>query len=195
MVAESNPYAYTDQRPSPIDSFEQSRFWLRLDELSRTAEAKSQREAIDHLKSSVRKVTNLASWISSQVCRFMPQYTLHEERHSLNVLSIMDALVPDGVMAQFGPLDCVLPIMAAFTHDLAQCGVATRTAQPTRMEISPLGVNMIPTERWRQNGKTIRTKTSNRPNQTSTLSPATIRARIDNKCAHPSSRVHGLWIS
>lgn len=48
----------------------------------------------------------------------MPQYTLHEERHFLNVLAIMDALVPDTVIASFGPLDCVLPILAAYTHDL-----------------------------------------------------------------------------
>lgn len=48
----------------------------------------------------------------------MPQYTLHEERHFLNVLAIMDALVPDYSLNHFGPLDCVLPILAAFTHDL-----------------------------------------------------------------------------
>ena len=38
----------------------------------------------------------------------MPQYTLHEERHFLNVLGIMDALVPDEVMNQLTPLECAL---------------------------------------------------------------------------------------
>ena len=48
----------------------------------------------------------------------MPQYTLHEERHFLNVLAIMDALVSDEVVARFRALDCALPILAAYTHDL-----------------------------------------------------------------------------
>jgi len=66
----------------------------------------------------VAKVADRATWISTQVCRFMPQYTLHEGRHFLNVLAIMDALVPDNVIARLSPLECALPIMAAFTHDL-----------------------------------------------------------------------------
>ncbi len=48
----------------------------------------------------------------------MPQYTLHDETHFLNVLTIMDALLPDEVITRLGALDCALPIMAAFVHDL-----------------------------------------------------------------------------
>lgn len=118
MAKRRNQYTFTSNRPTQLDSFDQCRFWLRLNELSTTAKSQSQKQAIDHLKSSVRKVADRANWISTRICRFMPQYTLHEERHFLNVLAIMDALVPDGVIARFGPLDCVFPILAAYTHDL-----------------------------------------------------------------------------
>lgn len=111
-------YAFPNHRPVMIDNFDQSRFWLRLDELSRIEKTGGRKAAIDHLKASIRKVTERAKWISTQVCRFMPQYTMHEERHFLNVLAIMDALVPDDVVARFAPLDCALPILAAYTHDL-----------------------------------------------------------------------------
>jgi hypothetical protein len=97
---------------------DQSRFWRRLDDLSRKEKSEDRKRSIDHLKASIRKVTEEARWVSTQVCRFMPQYTLHEERHFLNVLAIMDALVPDEVMARFGAVDCALPILAAYMHDL-----------------------------------------------------------------------------
>lgn len=112
-------YTFIGQRPAQLDRLDQSRFWLRLDELSRSANSSAaQRKSINHLKSSVEKVADEAKWISSRVCQFMPQYTLHEERHFLNVLAIMDALVPDCVVERFGSMDCVLPMLAAYTHDL-----------------------------------------------------------------------------
>jgi hypothetical protein len=118
MAKRRNQYAFPDQRPARIDSMDQSRFWRRLDELSAAEQSEDRKRVIDHLKASIRKVTERAKWISTQVCRFMPQYTLHEGRHFLNVLAIMDALVPDEVVARFGALDCGLPILAAYTHDL-----------------------------------------------------------------------------
>ncbi|MDH3719294.1 MAG: hypothetical protein OES79_14335 [Planctomycetota bacterium] len=118
MAKRRNRNAFPSQRLAQIDSMDQSRFWQRLDELSGAEQSKDRKTAIDHLKASIRKVTEQAKWISTQVCRFMPQYTLHEERHFLNVLAIMDALVPNEVVARFGVLDCALPILAAYTHDL-----------------------------------------------------------------------------
>ncbi len=118
MAKRRNQYVFPGQRPVQLDRMDQSRFWQRLDELSRMEKSEDRKRAIDHLKASIRKITERAKWISTQVCRFMPQYTLHEERHFLNVLAIMDALVPDDVIAQFEALDCGLPILAAYTHDL-----------------------------------------------------------------------------
>ena len=74
----------------PLRQYDESAFWRRLDELSKSDNV--DRNAVDHLKSSVRKVADRAKWISTQVCRYMPQYTLHEERHFLNVLAIMEVL-------------------------------------------------------------------------------------------------------
>jgi hypothetical protein len=99
-----------------LRAYDQSALWARLDELSRSDEV--DRSAVDHLKSSVRKIAEHASWISTQVCRFMPQFTLHEERHFLNVLSISEALLPEEVINRLTPLECALPILAAYTHDL-----------------------------------------------------------------------------
>ena len=56
--------------------------------------------------------------ISARICRYLPHYTLHDERHVLNVLAIMDALVPDELMERLTPLECGLCILAAYTHDL-----------------------------------------------------------------------------
>lgn len=118
MTNRQYEYVYTGSRPVQIDSMDQSRFWQRLDDLSCMEPTTNRKTAIDHLKASIRKVTVQAKWISDRVCCYMPQYTLHEERHFLNVLAIMDALVPDEVITQFGPLDCGMPILAAYTHDL-----------------------------------------------------------------------------
>lgn len=99
-----------------LRTYDQSALWARLDELSRSDAC--DRAAVDHLKSSVRKIADYSAWISTQVCRYMPQYTLHEERHFLNVLAIMEALLPDDVIGKLTPLECALPILTAYTHDL-----------------------------------------------------------------------------
>ena len=46
------------------------------------------------------------------------QYTLHDDQHILNVLSLMDWLTPPAVMKQLAPLKCALCILAAYVHDL-----------------------------------------------------------------------------
>ncbi len=78
-----------------FQQFDESRFWKRLEALSAEPGSSEAKEEVDHLKASVRKVANRAAWVNSQVCRYMPQYTLHEERRFLNVLGIMDALDHD----------------------------------------------------------------------------------------------------
>ena len=101
-----------------LQSYEESRFWSRLDATGGDASFCGDKRAVRHLIDSVGRVADQAKWISTQICRYMPQYTLHEERHILNVLAIMDTLVPDRVMGQLTPLECCLPILAAYTHDL-----------------------------------------------------------------------------
>lgn len=130
MADTTNQYAFTGQRPGYLESIEQSRFWQRLDDLSRDELNRGQRDAIRHVIASVGKVAKSAKWISTTVCRYMPQYTLHEERHFLNVLGIMDALIPDQVMGELGPMDCALAILAAFTHDL---GMALSEAEKDKL--------------------------------------------------------------
>ncbi len=99
-----------------LPTYEDSYLWKRLDAHSHSPDR--DRNAVDHLKSSVRHVAAQATWISTQICRHMGQYTLHQERHFLNVLSIMDSLLPTSVIDRLTPLECAFPILAAYTHDL-----------------------------------------------------------------------------
>jgi len=101
-----------------LAKYDHSRFWARLDSLAMDRNLGADTSSLDHLRASIRKVAEQAAWISTQICRFMPQYTLHEERHFLNVLGIMEALVPDDVIERMTPLECALPILGAYTHDL-----------------------------------------------------------------------------
>lgn len=115
-VEKGSSLAPVGQAMRSLRDYDQSLLWKRLDELSRSDDV--DRAAVDHLKASVRKIAEHAAWISTQVCRFMPHYTLHEERHFLNVLGISEALLPDAVIARLTPLECALPILTAYTHDL-----------------------------------------------------------------------------
>jgi len=101
-----------------LGNCDSSRFWKQLDECCRDEKYLGREAAIDGLKASVRNVAEQAGHISGLVSKYLPQYTLHNETHSLNVLAIMGALVPDEVMDQLTPLECALCIMAAYTHDL-----------------------------------------------------------------------------
>ncbi|NJM11238.1 MAG: 3',5'-cyclic nucleotide phosphodiesterase [Synechococcaceae cyanobacterium SM1_2_3] len=74
--------------------------------------------ARDQLVGHVRWVVDNAKYISDQIVRRLPQYTLHNGTHLFNVLSIMEELLPDETLRQLTPLECALCILAAFTHDL-----------------------------------------------------------------------------
>ncbi|MFB3131107.1 MAG: hypothetical protein ACE10K_01150 [Rhodothermales bacterium] len=104
-----------------LTSYDQSDLWKRLGEYSsdeRYQGSEEAKEALANLRGNVRSVANKAKYIGDQISRFLPQYTLHGERHSLNVLAIMDALVPEAVLSKMTPLECALCILAAYTHDL-----------------------------------------------------------------------------
>ncbi|MEK7396969.1 MAG: hypothetical protein AAB116_08540, partial [Candidatus Poribacteria bacterium] len=98
-----------------LEEYDESRFWKQI---KKYEEDKGNKTAIDALKASVRHVAEKSTDISDLIIRYLPQYTLHNETHILNVLSIMDALVPDEVMEKLTPLECALCIMSAYTHDL-----------------------------------------------------------------------------
>lgn len=73
---------------------------------------------VTHLMASVDYVVEQSTEIAMLTVHDLPQYTLHGEMHMLNVLSIMDALVPQGTMDQLSPLECALCIMATYTQGL-----------------------------------------------------------------------------
>jgi len=109
----------------PISTIDESNLWRHLDGYAEHYKESFGREypkenktALDTLKGSVRKVADQAEYIGDLIIRHMPQYTLHNEQHYLNVLGIMDALIPKEVLKGMTPLECALCIMTAFTHDL-----------------------------------------------------------------------------
>jgi len=94
-----------------LTSYTEFKFWERLD-------AERGAPNCSALILCVEKVCNAAVEIAKQIPRYMPEYTHHDERHFLNVLGIMEMLVPDAVMEELTPLECALCILSAFTHDL-----------------------------------------------------------------------------
>jgi hypothetical protein len=101
-----------------LENFKQSRFWKRLKSLEKKDKDEESQTRISHLVSSVDEVAKQSEYILNQIVRYLPQYTLHDKRHILNVLSLMDWLTPVDVMNQLAPLECALCILAAYVHDL-----------------------------------------------------------------------------
>lgn len=71
------------------------------------------------LSSSVSKAAEQAAHLLDRVAVHMPLYTLHNERHILNIIGWMERLLggQDGIK-QLSPLECALAILSAYTHDL-----------------------------------------------------------------------------
>ena len=103
---------------TPPASFQMSRFWKRIKKARKSAEYVPEHQAIEGLTSSLPTIVKSALDLSDMVHLRMTQYTDHRRTHLLNVLGIMDALVPDEAMHRLHPLECALCILTAFTHDL-----------------------------------------------------------------------------
>jgi hypothetical protein len=104
-----------------FESFEESRFWKRLDksfEEDPNYRDEDSKARIRHLSSSVDQVAKNSKTVLDRIVKYLPQYTLHNERHILNVLSLMDWLTPNDTLTHLAPLECALFILAAYTHDL-----------------------------------------------------------------------------
>ena len=90
-------------------SFEDSRFWARLNSGFAKNEMYDDEESqtrIRHLISSVDQVAKKSKTVLDQIVRYLPQYTFHNERHILNVLSLMDWLTPEDTLNHLAPLEC-----------------------------------------------------------------------------------------
>ena len=94
-----------------LSHYKQSRFYQRL-------KARDDDPEIVALMAHLGLLAEHAKFVLAQINRFLPQYTLHDEHHILNVISIMDALTPTSVMDRLTPLECALCLLAAYTHDL-----------------------------------------------------------------------------
>lgn len=84
-------------------------------------------QRLGDFKPSVETASKAAAELLKTVNASMPLYTLHDERHILNVLAWMEWLAGD-VIEQLSPTECALCVLAAFTHDLGM------TLTPTEHE-------------------------------------------------------------
>lgn len=85
-----------------LTKVEDSQLWKRLD---------------SELKFKVTTVATSAAALLKTVVRHMPLYTLHDERHILNVVGWMDWLL-EPVLQDLSPLEGALCLLSAYTHDL-----------------------------------------------------------------------------
>jgi molecular chaperone HtpG len=103
--------ADTNNKVRRIEHLDDSALMQQLKELS-----DSDREIL-RLHSNVQQIAGKAANLLGTVVKDMPLYTLHNERHILNVIVWMESLLGDGIQ-ELSPLECGLCILAAYTHDL-----------------------------------------------------------------------------
>jgi HD-GYP domain-containing protein (c-di-GMP phosphodiesterase class II) len=70
------------------------------------------------LIADVQSAAVKSAHLLSTVVVDMPLYTLHNERHVLNVIGWMESLVGDKGIERLSALECAISILAAYTHDL-----------------------------------------------------------------------------
>ncbi len=109
----------------PVKNLSESKLFHRL-EHAETDDATARKE----LAANVAVIVEEAITISRQINQVLPQFTLHNDKHLLNVLSIMEELLPEATLRQLTPLECALCILAAFTHDL---GLALSAQEKKRL--------------------------------------------------------------
>ena len=103
-----------DQVNLQLKSVDESRLWKQLD---------------SDLQARVKAVTAPAVALLKTVTAHMPLYTLHDERHILNIVGWMDWLLADA-MDHITPLEAALCLLSAYTHDL---GMALSSDEHTKL--------------------------------------------------------------
>src|ERR1022692_1409426 len=87
-------------------------------QLNSLAESKLfQRITDSALKAIVERTAGESADLLGRVVSDMLLFTLHDERHILNVIGWMEALLDPGI-ERLGQLESAICILAAYTHDL-----------------------------------------------------------------------------
>jgi len=96
--------------PPRYNSLADSGLWRRLEQFPDPE--------VKDLAVKVDKVARASATLLNQVARYMPFYTLHDERHVLNVLGWMERLLGVEGIPVLSPLECALAILSAYLHDV-----------------------------------------------------------------------------
>ena len=106
-VTRDQPKMPDDFQPNlALARFKDSQLWIHLQSFERP-----------ELATTVSIIATSAQVLLEQVARHMPLYTLHNERHILNVIGWMDWLIEESI-ARLSSIDCTLLLLAAYCHDL-----------------------------------------------------------------------------
>ncbi|RKN85969.1 ATP-binding protein [Paenibacillus ginsengarvi] len=81
----------------------------------------------DKLSQTVLKIVNRVVPILARIPENMPEYTLHDETHSLKIVQIMDRIIPQVTFENLNDIEITLLILSAYLHDIGMtCSVAER---------------------------------------------------------------------
>jgi hypothetical protein len=93
-----------------------------LEKLDSSALMQRLTRSVDHevrvLATTVQSTATRAAQLLATVVVDMPLYTLHNERHILNVIGWMESLLEDEGIERLSMFECAVCILAAYTHDL-----------------------------------------------------------------------------
>lgn len=82
----------------------------------------------------VNEIVRDASVLLGRVSDTFVEYTLHEKTHSLNVLKIMDRIVPKETLEQMNELELAILILSAFLHDIGMVVVRQKKKEILQSE-------------------------------------------------------------
>ncbi|MGI9952924.1 hypothetical protein V3F56_11230 [Moorellaceae bacterium AZ2] len=74
--------------------------------------------AVSSLVATVERACRAALQQAKTVIRYLPNYTLHDATHLLQVLQLMGKLIPPTTLSSLSPLELALLILSAFWHDI-----------------------------------------------------------------------------
>jgi molecular chaperone HtpG len=103
--------AYLPRYSSFEDFMQRAPWWARLDSFGND-------QPVAYLRASIQSVATSAFVIAKRITAWMPFYTLHDERHLLNLLGWIEALTPQETLNKLLPLEVGLTILGVLTHDL-----------------------------------------------------------------------------
>ncbi|WP_164779469.1 HD domain-containing protein [Paenibacillus kobensis] len=83
--------------------------------------------SLNKISEVVLKIVNHAIPLLARIPENMPEYTLHDESHSLKIIKIMECIIPQETLEKLNEIEITLLILSAYLHDIGMtCSAAER---------------------------------------------------------------------